>query len=128
MNAKKVLLSVVAIALILSVVSIMGFAADANPYDVNGDGKVSLIDAKWVLESVVGLRDLTPTDATEATAVEATESTAVEATADEATDSTADAAATIIGDVNGDGKVSVLDAKLILQYIVDATESTAVNA
>lgn len=124
MNAKKVLLSVVAIALILSVVSVMGFAAKANPMDVNGDGKVSLIDAKWVLQAVVGLRDLTPTDATPN---EATDSTAVEATADEATDSTADAAATVIGDVNGDGKVSVLDAKLILKHIAFG-EATATNA
>lgn len=124
MNAKKVLLSVVAIALILSVVSMIGFAAEANPYDVNGDGKVSVVDAKWVLQAVAGLRDLTPTDATEATA-DATESTATEATAD-ATEATA---TDVYGDVNGDGKVSVLDAKLILKYLVaEATESTATNA
>ena len=117
MNAKKVLLSVVAIALILSVVSMIGFAAEANPYDVNGDGKVSVVDAKWVLQAVAGLRDLTPTDATEATA-DATESTATEATATD-----------VYGDVNGDGRVSVLDAKLILVSLVaDATESTATNA
>lgn len=129
MNAKKVLLSVVAIALILSVVSMIGFAAEANPYDVNGDGKVSVVDAKWVLQAVAGLRDLTPTDATEATA-DATESTATESTATEATADATEATATdVYGDVNGDGKVSVLDAKLILKYLVaEATESTATNA
>ena len=128
MNAKKVLLSVVAIALILSVVSMIGFAAEANPYDVNGDGKVSVVDAKWVLQAVAGLRDLTPTDATEATA-DATESTATEATESTATEATEATATDVYGDVNGDGKVSVLDAKLILVSLVaDATESTATNA
>lgn len=131
MNAKKVLLSVVSIALILSVVSMIGFAANANPYDVNGDGRVSVLDAKLVLKDVAGLIDLndgsaTPTDAT----VE--DATVADATVEDATieDATVEDAA-LIGDVNGDGAVTALDARLILKSVAglltpsDATQADA---
>ena len=124
MNSKKVLLSVVAIALIFSVVSMMGFAASANPMDVNKDGKVSVLDAKLVLMVVAGVSDATLDDATAADATVA-DATAADATAADATPDVAS-----VYDVNGDGRISVLDAIEILRTIVasEATESTATEA
>ena len=124
MNSKKVLLSVVAIALIFSVVSMMGFAASADAMDVNKDGKVSVLDAKIVLQVVAGIIDATPTDAT------ADDATTDDATVDVATPDEATADVASIYDVNGDGKISVLDAKDILRAVVasEATESTASTA
>ena len=75
---KKFLSILLSVALILSCVSTVAFATDGavvdNYYDdatmtdatmgdaqklgdINGDGKVSVVDAKWVLQYVAGLRD-----------------------------------------------------------------------
>ena len=134
MNSKKVLLSVVAIALIFSVVSMMGFATSANAMDVNKDGKVTVLDAKLVLQVVAGLIDATPDDATEAdaTAADATvaDATVADATEADATEADATPDTVSVYDVNGDGKISVLDAITVLRAVaeVDATDSTATEA
>lgn len=119
MNSKKVLLSVVAIVLALSVVSMMGFAAaDKTKMDVNSDKAVSVLDATIVLRVVAGIEEATLDDATP---VEATPATPADATAD-ATEATATDYSAY--DVNNDGRISVLDAITILRAVAESTATT----
>ena len=129
MNSKKVLLSVVAIVLALSVVSMMGFAAaDKTKMDINGDKAVSVLDATIVLRVVAGIEeatldDATPAKATAATHADATEATDTEATPADATEATATEVYSAY-DVNNDGRISVLDAITILRAVAESTATT----
>jgi len=63
--------------------------------DVNGDGTVNTVDARLILQFIVGKNPLPDSDAF------------------------------VRADVNGDGIVNTIDARLILQYIVGKADALA---
>lgn len=53
----SVLISAFLIVILTFAISVIGFA-DSLHGDVNADGKISVVDAKWILQSVAGAREL----------------------------------------------------------------------
>ena len=114
---KKILALITALSLALSMFAICAFADEEN--DV---APTATFDEATADEATADEATADEATADEATADEATadEATADEATADEATadEATADEASEVIGDINGDGVLDIVDVVIARAYIV----------